>query len=198
MRFPLLESTRNLLRITMLSRFLTALPNLLTLARLVLGVGFFWLPASWRLPAVAFAALSDLADGSFSRYFNATSTFGKLLDPIADKAFALGVVVALILDGLLGVGEAFLVGLRDVTVLAGIGWVVLRRDWSAFRHMPPRLLGKIATTAQFLFFLVLLIRGERDAVFFPLTVFLSGWAAVDYAWMFFRRGRERARPTSVE
>lgn len=89
------------------------LPNALTLLRLVLApavVWFFWMGAvapgdpgssasdltryfegiagNLTLAAVLFvlAALTDLFDGMAARAFNAHSKFGRLIDPIADKA----------------------------------------------------------------------------------------------------------------
>ncbi|MEP7211190.1 MAG: CDP-alcohol phosphatidyltransferase family protein [Alphaproteobacteria bacterium] len=73
------------------------LPNALTLLRLVLAPVVAW--AVWRAQlgddkawaiaaAILFviAALTDLFDGMVARAFNAESKFGRIIDPIADKA----------------------------------------------------------------------------------------------------------------
>jgi cardiolipin synthase (CMP-forming) len=75
------------------------LPNTLTFARLILAPVIAW--AVWQaylgqeytqlwsiLAAVLFiaAALTDLFDGMIARAFDAHSKFGRLIDPIADKA----------------------------------------------------------------------------------------------------------------
>lgn len=79
---------------------LKQIPNALTLARLVLAPVIAWAiwqaynttdasAQSWTIwSAVLFivAALTDLFDGMAARAFDAHSKFGRLIDPIADKA----------------------------------------------------------------------------------------------------------------
>ncbi len=71
------------------------LPNALTVLRLILVPVFLVLlflhpeEFSWRLGAtVAFAVaiLTDLFDGRIARRYDLVSDFGKIWDPIADKA----------------------------------------------------------------------------------------------------------------
>jgi CDP-diacylglycerol--glycerol-3-phosphate 3-phosphatidyltransferase len=79
---------------------LKQIPNALTLARLILAPIIAWAiwqaynttdetAQSWTIwSAVLFivAALTDLFDGMAARAFDAHSKFGRLIDPIADKA----------------------------------------------------------------------------------------------------------------
>jgi phosphatidylglycerophosphate synthase len=140
------------------------------------------------LLAVAVAALSDLADGAASRLLHAQSEFGQLLDPVADKVFVVGVVAALLADGSLAWWQAGLVALRDIAVLAGALWLVLRRGWPACRGMRPRWPGKVTTALQFAFLLAVLL-GESTmiTVLLVVTALASGWAAADYGQASFRR-----------
>jgi CDP-diacylglycerol--glycerol-3-phosphate 3-phosphatidyltransferase len=71
------------------------IPNALTAFRIVLVPVFAWMQLShadepwWRFwTAVVFlvAILTDTADGYLARRFNIITRFGKLADPIADKA----------------------------------------------------------------------------------------------------------------
>lgn len=73
------------------------LPNALTLLRLVLAPVVAWAiwqdyadpDGAWAIIAAALfivAALTDLFDGMAARAFNAHSKFGRVIDPIADKA----------------------------------------------------------------------------------------------------------------
>ena len=84
------------------------IPNQLTLARLVLtmvvlgistieptadGSHLFW----WRIGLVlaAIAGITDLLDGWIARRYNLVTTFGKLIDPLADKVFTVSCYVIL-------------------------------------------------------------------------------------------------------
>jgi phosphatidylglycerophosphate synthase len=177
-------------------RLLPVIPNALSLARLVLGLVFPWLPDSAWLWVVLAGGLTDLIDGTLSRLLNAASVFGRILDPIADKVFVLAVVFTLVVRGALEPWEVLLVGLRDLAVLSGAAWVVLRRAWPVLGRMPPTWLGKATTAAQFAFIVVVLLaRGQsldRGWVLAALTVtaLLSGLAAADYIRRFIaiRRG----------
>ncbi len=99
------------------------LPNALTVLRLVLVPVFVVLlflhptDISWRLGAtLAFgvAILTDLFDGKLARRYNLVSDFGKIWDPIADKALT---------------GAAFI----SLSILGELWWwvtiVILLREW---------------------------------------------------------------------
>jgi phosphatidylglycerophosphate synthase len=165
---------------------LPAIPNTLSLVRLGLGISFPWLPPDWRAGALVLAALTDAADGAAARLLHRSTQIGRILDPIADKVFVFIVLVTLVREGSLGVGEGALVGLRDGAVVLGTGWLLLRQRGTALARLRPRLLGKMVTAAQFLF-LLLLVCGQRLAFVFVITVVLSGLAALDYLWTFGRR-----------
>ncbi|MEA4943706.1 MAG: CDP-diacylglycerol--glycerol-3-phosphate 3-phosphatidyltransferase [Propionicimonas sp.] len=99
------------------------LPNSLTILRLILVPVFvvvlFVAPTSlpWRLAASAtflVAILTDLFDGRLARKYNLVSDFGKIWDPIADKALT---------------GAAFI----GLSVLGELPWwitiLILAREW---------------------------------------------------------------------
>lgn len=170
--------------IPMTARLLAAIPNALSLTRLVLGVVFAWVPAGGRAAVVLVAAVTDMLDGAASRQLQATSTVGRIMDPVADKVFVFAVLATLLLEGQLEVWEIALVGLRDLVVLVGAGWLLVQKGWSASRPVPPTLLGKLTTAAQFLFLLTLLIRPQWAGFVFLPTASLSGLTAAHYAWRF--------------
>jgi phosphatidylglycerophosphate synthase len=169
------------------SRWLAALPNGLSLLRLALGLAFPLIPPAWRLPVVLVAGLTDLVDGALSRFLHASTRTGRLLNPIADKVFVAAVVLALLIEDTLQLWEALLIGLRDLTVLAGVLWLLYRGEWSRFRQLPPTLLGKATTAAQFLAFLSLLAFPRFSRVLVFLAGCFSGLAALDYIRNFLRR-----------
>jgi cardiolipin synthase (CMP-forming) len=167
-------------------RLLAMLPNALSLCRIILGLGFPWTPVNWRVDVLVVAALTDLFDGVSSRLFQAASPTGRLLDPIADKIFVLMVVMTLLIEESLGIWDVVLVGSRDLVVLAGIALCLFTREWSVLGRVKPSLWGKLATAAQFLFILIVLLRQQRDPAVLLITAAVSGLAAVHYLWIYLR------------
>ncbi|RUL89532.1 CDP-alcohol phosphatidyltransferase family protein [Tautonia sociabilis] len=125
------------------------IPNLLTFARFGLAAAFPAVEPGWRTAVLVLAAVSDGFDGAFSRLFHATSTFGQVLDPIADKVFIGAVLVTLVVEDLLPLPVLPLIAARDLAVAIGVLVAVARLGWPAIRRMPPRLLGKATTAMQF-------------------------------------------------
>lgn len=172
----------------------TLLPNSLSLSRLFLGAAFPFVPADWRLGVVAVAALTDLLDGWTARWLRAESETGRALDPVADKALVLALAGTLLAEGALHPLCALGVAARDVVVLAGVLWVVLRGRLREARLMRPRPLGKCTTAGQFAVLLALAGWGEAPPWVLGPTVVLSVAAAIDYARAFTRRGAESPPP----
>ena len=82
-----------------------ALPNIITMLRLVLAVVFFGVlqridrtapPAdiallgAWGMGLFATAAVSDILDGYLARKWGVVSAFGRIMDPLVDKTLVLG------------------------------------------------------------------------------------------------------------
>jgi phosphatidylglycerophosphate synthase len=165
--------------IPVLSRLLAALPNTLSLARLALGPAFPWVPAGWRLAVVAFATGSDFADGALSRRLRLASSTGRLLDPLADKVFVLGVVSTLVWGETLPLWQAALLAVREVGVLIRGACLLWRGGWGAGGPPAPSLFGKAATAAQFVFLLTVLLLGRSEPLAFAPAAGLTVLAAVD-------------------
>jgi CDP-diacylglycerol--glycerol-3-phosphate 3-phosphatidyltransferase len=127
-------------------------PNALTVIRLLLVPVFGWLllrdggtdTASRVLAAAVFlvATLTDLADGAIARSRNLITTFGKVADPIADKA-----LTAMALIGLSYLGE--LPWWITLVILAREIGVTVLRFW-VIRHgvIPASRGGKAKTLLQ--------------------------------------------------
>ena len=105
----------------------TKLPNALTLSRVALAAAFFAVlslrtglharsgpPDLWLIAAAVIfilAALTDVLDGHLARRWGVASTFGRIMDPFADKVLVLGAFVYLAGPGFL---ETVQIDGRDV------------------------------------------------------------------------------------
>lgn len=168
------------------------IPNLLSAARLVLAFAFPFLPQPWRLAALIVAALSEWLDGLLSRRWQAESTVGRMLDPVADKLFVGVMLVTYIVEGALPLEIAGLVVLRDLTVATACLLILLFGERDELKRMDPRWPGKITTALQFLFLLTLVIFEETFLWIAIPTIAASAIAAVDYVVHYWRdiRGQE--------
>lgn len=173
--------------------WIAPVPNALTFLRLALAVALPLLPPGLLLPAIATAAATDVLDGSIARRFHATTDLGRLLDGIADKAFAASVVVTLVLTGRAAWWQGALVLTRDLVVTALALRLATTHRWEAFRHMQVRRAGKTATLAAFLWFGALLLPFPEPVrtVAFVAAAGASLWAATDYLAQAARLRRER-------
>jgi len=169
------------------------LPNLVSGSRFALAVGFIAAEATpVRLAVLVVASFTDFLDGWLARRSQATSYFGALLDPVADRVFVLAVVGRYLADGLLLPWQAFALLFRDVMSL--IGWFVAR-NVSWLRPIPfrARWPGKVVTALQFAAFVAALV---APSLVTPLVVAAFGLglvATVDYTLMLWR---ERIPPAA--
>jgi phosphatidylglycerophosphate synthase len=158
-----------------------AIPNALSLSRLLLGVTFPFLPTDWRLAVIVIAAVTDLLDGLAARWLRAESETGRMLDPVADKVFVLVLAGTLVAEGALHPLWWLGIAARDVVVLVGVAAVLLRRRWRQAREMRPSWLGKCTTAAQFAVLVALAAWNTAPPWLLTPTVLLSVAAAADYA-----------------
>lgn len=143
--------------------------NALTVLRLLLVPVFVWLVLQpgegMRLAAtVVFvvASVTDQLDGYLARSLNLVTSFGKIADPIADKALTLSAFVLLSVDGRLWWWVTLLILVRELGITL-LRFVMLRRAVMAASRG-----GKLKTLLQITALVGLLV---------PWTMFLPAGAA---------------------
>jgi cardiolipin synthase len=125
------------------------LPNLITLARLLMVPLTIWLIVAGRY-GIAFwilvaAGVSDALDGFIAKRFNRRTRLGALLDPVADKAMLVSVYIALGLVHELWTWLVILVVFRDVMIVGGF---LLIQAVAAPKQYAPLFISKINTGLQ--------------------------------------------------
>src|SRR5262245_28873322 len=94
---------------------LRSLPNMISSSRLVLAAGFVVADrVDTRLGLVGLAAATDFLDGWVARRGNLASRLGALIDPLADRVFALVAVSTFLFLGTLSTVGYFVLISRDL------------------------------------------------------------------------------------
>ena len=147
------------------------LPNLFTLARLVLApfIASDILRGHYsRAIILLFAAgFTDVIDGYLARRLKASTPAGAYFDPIADKILLSVIYVSL---GLAAAMPWWMVGVvfgRDILILAMAAYGLL---FTSLRKFPPSVWGKISTFFQIAAALV--VMGDRAGIPAPVTLAL--------------------------
>ena len=175
------------------------LPNVLTMIRLVLVPVFIILilngsvGAMWAaLVVFIVAAFTDLFDGKLARERGLVTDWGKIWDPIADKALTLGAFVVLSVAGLVPWWFTVIVAVREL----GITWMrsrLLKRGIVVAANSG----GKAKTVSQMLLIVFLVfpwdgVLGVSNALFdvtglavirwilLAIALFLTVWSGMQY------------------
>jgi len=135
---------------------LRAVPNILSFSRVVLAAAFVAVDASnTRLMLVGLAGVTDVLDGWIARRAQVTSKWGALIDPIADRVFALIAVSSFLFSGALSTVGYFVMISRDI--MTAVGFLVARAvSWLRPIQFKARISGKVVTVLQFATFIALL------------------------------------------
>lgn len=165
------------------------LPNSLTLARIFLVpllVVVLWTEFEGKelVGAAIFsvAALTDWLDGFLARRQKQVTTFGQLMDPLADKLLITAALISLV--------QMELAPAWMVAVILGreLGVTVMRSlAWSRGVTIPASPLGKVKMLTQVIAILLLILGRDNLQQFFVLgrialwVVLLTAlWSALDY------------------
>ena len=146
-----------------------SIPNLITLARILLVPVVVWAIASNQM-LIAFllfaaAGVSDAVDGFLAKRFGMASELGAYLDPLADKVLVVAIYVSLGITDRLEPWLVILVVSRDLLIVGGVlfSWLIDKPV-----SVKPHPVSKLNTAAQLL--LVGLVLGAHG------FGFNAGWA----------------------
>ncbi len=125
------------------------------------------------------ATITDKLDGTIARKYNMITSFGKFMDPIADKLLVCSALVCLATLGEIPAWAVIVIIAREfiisgIRLIAAENGVAIAASWW----------GKIKTIAQMVMIIVILI--NADALYVPeqiliyLSLLLTVVSAVDY------------------
>ena len=103
------------------------LPNMLSWARLAAMPLTVWCILNNQLDTAFIifvaAGVTDALDGFLARRLDLVSDFGRVIDPVADKALLVATYVALAYSGYLPMWLAILVVGRDIAIVKAVRWL---------------------------------------------------------------------------
>lgn len=163
------------------------LPNLFTLARLVLApfIAADILHDHYNRAIVLLfiAGFTDVIDGMLARRLKAATATGAYFDPIADKILLSVIYISLGVAGAMPWWMVAIVFGRDALILAMAGYGL---SFTNLRKFPPSVWGKISTFFQIAAALV--VMGAHAGIQAPvalalyLMVIATIWSGAHYVW----------------
>jgi len=172
------------------------LPTILTLSRIVL-IPFFVLTV-YRHPILgalifSIASITDFLDGYLARRSGQITTFGIIMDPLADKFLVISALIVLVDMERLSALVAIILIVREFLV-TGLRVVALSKNIV----IPAEMGGKLKTTAQITSILCLILIGtifdnlpidlyDIGLVFVGIALALSVTSGVQYTLSFWKK-----------
>ena len=184
------------------------LPNILTMSRLMLTLGFIFCLTKAGLGAIVMAivlftcaSLTDFYDGYFAKRWNLISDFGKIMDPIADKFLTLAAFFIFARMHIVAEWMFYIIFIREVLVTVS-RLMVMKKG----RYLAAERAGKCKTVFQIIaiaFILIFLMLREASPlmpwgdmtvqnwlqswqrginVLMWLTVILTFLSGISYVW----------------
>lgn len=169
------------------------IPNALTMCRFVL-IPFIVGAILEKNYIVAFvfltiSGLTDVLDGFIARKFNFITNFGKLIDPLADKATQISTLIALSYIKIIPYWMLILVFAKEGAMIAGASFLYGKQ-----LVVSSRWYGKLATVVFYIAIVASLavnnfnIKIHFDIYIYYLALVLTIFALIMYFREFFKKG----------
>lgn len=184
------------------------LPNALTLLRVLcvpLVAALLWIDGGVAGPARTAAAvlfilasLTDFVDGALARRYGLVTTFGKIADPIADKALIGVALIGLSLLGELAWWITVVILVREIGVTLLRFWVIRHGVIAASRGGKAKTVAQTIAIAMYLADFPLAWWPTASAIVMGVAVALTVLTGADYVVraMRLRRGQAHVAPVS--
>ena len=178
-------------------------PNILTLFRFIL-IPFIFISITNEQYLTAFiiltiSGITDILDGFIARKFNFITNFGKLIDPLSDKATQICVLLALVLNNIVPLWILFIVFLKELIMIAGASFLygkelVVSSKWY----------GKVSTV---LFYIAIVsslairyfnISIQFDTYIYYLALLMTLFSLVMYFNAFYKQGYMKKNKLKID
>lgn len=173
------------------------IPNLITVVRFILVIPtvMFLLEQRYGYALIVFlvASISDALDGMLARYYQASTRFGSIMDPLADKLLLVSTFIALTYMGVLPFWLMVLIIIRDLIIISG---AILYQVLYGSYELEPTRLSKVNTLFQISLVVItlthqaaiLILPAFISTMMFIIVAILAVMTCVQYFWLTLDRG----------
>ena len=176
------------------------IPNALTIVRFI-SIPFivYYILTSQYIAGfivLTISGLTDVLDGTIARKFNFITNFGKLIDPLADKATQIAVLASLTFKGIVPLWILMIVFIKEILMVSGASFLYGKK-----LVVSSRWYGKLAT---FLFYVAIVcslfieywntsinpsspLFGFDDYIYY-LAIFTTVFSLIMYFRQFYQQG----------
>lgn len=177
---------------------LKQIPNMLTMCRFVLIPFIFGaIIQNDYVAAFVFLTISgmtDVLDGFIARKFNFITNFGKLIDPLADKATQIATLIALTYIKVIPIWILVVVFIKELIMVSGASFLYGKK-----LVVSSRWFGKLATVVFYIAVVASLVRKELintvnvelisfDLYIYYIALALTIFALIMYFIEFYQKG----------
>lgn len=169
------------------------IPNILTMSRFVL-IPFIFGAILQRDYVAAFvfltiSGITDILDGTIARKFNFITNFGKLIDPLADKATQIATLIALTYIEIIPTWILVVIFIKELIMVSGASFLYGKK-----LVVSSRWYGKLATVVFYVAVVTSLIVKEFnfalrvDIYIYYVALALTIFALIMYFREFYKKG----------
>jgi cardiolipin synthase len=139
---------------------------------------------------VLLAEATDVLDGYLARSRGQVTTVGSMLDPLADKTMMIAVFVSLVASGMIPLGAAIAMLVRDAGMIAGSAFFHFRGS----KTVPANWMGKLTTVLYYAAILWIVFDLPYAVPYLWVVIVFSFATSIIYIIQFVAVNKKRAYP----
>ncbi|ABR47600.1 CDP-diacylglycerol--glycerol-3-phosphate 3-phosphatidyltransferase [Alkaliphilus metalliredigens QYMF] len=124
-----------------------------------------------------FAGFTDVLDGYIARKYNAITKWGQAMDPLADKAMQLTVLLCFTIRGIIPMWAITIIGIKELLMIGGAAFLYIQKDKIV---VPSNSYGKLATILFYVAILAIVFGFSYGRELMMMVIIITAYAFVRY------------------